>query len=186
MVIASNQICEMRDFRLTAGLIQDAFLDFSQPMSYSYSSTSNDSAQRSFCGMYPDEFEMYSNEYARLYSSSVDSSMSLGYQSSEQIDDLGTSLPLEQSWHDGAPIDYTEPTQSYGIPVPKPNTGYGMQIRSVPHGDEVVAPSTYPKPGRHHPHTELEKLTPSFSLSPSQASKTLYVQQLREGLHPGS
>lgn len=157
MVIASNQICEMRDFRLTAGLIQDAFLDFSQPMSYSYSSTSNDSAQRSFCGMYPDEFEMYSNEYARLYSSSVDSSMSLGYQSSEQIDDLGTSLPLEQSWHDGAPIDYTEPTQSYGIPVPKPNTGYGMQIRSVPHGDEVVAPSTYPKPGRHHPHTELEK-----------------------------
>lgn len=139
--------------------MQDAFLDFSQPMSYSYSSASNDSAQHSFHGMYPDEFEMYSNEYARPYSSSVDSSMSVGYQPSEQFDDLGTSFSLEQSWHDGASsFDYTEPTiQSYGIPVPRPNTGYGAQIRSLPHGDEVVTPSTYQKPGRHHPHTEIEK-----------------------------
>ncbi|KAL1962320.1 hypothetical protein VTN77DRAFT_9811 [Rasamsonia byssochlamydoides] len=145
----------------------DLFVDFGQPMDYSYSSASNDSVQPSDMGrrMYSNELEMYSNGYALLYSSSADSSMSAGYQSSEQFDDFGTSLSLDmQSWHDGAcSLDYTEPTQSYGIPVPRPNNGYGAQFHTVPHVDEVTTPSTYLKPGRHRPHTELEKPAKPFT-----------------------
>jgi hypothetical protein len=128
-------------------------------MDYSYSSASNDSVQNSMGrGMYTNELEVYSNEYALLYSSSADSSMSVGYHSSPRLDEFGTSFSLDmQNWQDGGPIDYTETTQSFGIPVPRPNPGYASQLRTVPHVDEVITPSTYLKPGRHRYHTEIEK-----------------------------
>lgn len=101
-------------------------------MEYSYSNNSNGSMPLPISGhsrFASHDFDLYSQDYSYLYSSSAGSSMSAGFPPSEPFDDLAASMPMDMpAYLDNIGMEFREPTQSpsYGIAIPRSSDGQQM------------------------------------------------------------